>query len=329
MNSKKSSHPPIDSEIHFLSGDEPLLLQEARDAIRKHAEKQGYSHYQILYADTHFDWNELIHITQNYDLFSERMIIDLRNPSAKFDKKAQEILTQYFDAPNPDILLIISCGKLSAAQKKTKWFTLLETKTKISLFWPINKHELPQWIAQRLKKYGLTGNAEGLHLLTELTEGNLLATAQAVEKLALLYPKQHITRPEIESVMSDSARFNVFDLSNHALAGNTERVIRILQGLQHEGSEATLISWVLARDIRELYHLNYEPMTQQWASRKQLLQQAVKRVPLKTLSDLLQQLYKADKIIKGVDTGDPWQLLTHIAINLSGAKHDTAIRRHI
>ena len=66
--------------IYLITGDVPLLVQEARDAIRQAAEQQGFGHYQRLDVEPGFNWERLTELTHNYNLFSERTLIELHNP---------------------------------------------------------------------------------------------------------------------------------------------------------------------------------------------------------------------------------------------------------
>lgn len=315
--------------IHLISGDETLLVQEARQALFNQANKTGFDQRHILQMASGFQWDDFLAHTQSLGLFSEKNIIDLRNPQAKFDKQAQEILSEYAQDPNPDIFLVITMPKLSNAQKKTKWFKLMESHSKLQVIWPIQKQDLPNWIRQRLQSYKLNATNDAIKLLIELTEGHLLATDQAIQKLSLLYPDKLVSDEMVSHVMSDTAHFNVFDLTNYALAGKQERVIRIMDKLRAESTEPTLISWALARDVRLLYHLKYELdngrsttalLAKEWRTRQALLQQASRRLSLPTIKNLLINMQQADHMIKGLKQGDPWQILTLVATQLAENK---------
>lgn len=324
-------HSPPNTKLttcQFLSGDDPLLVQEARDKLCQQAKADGFNERQILTIESSNDWQQFIQLTRNLGLFNERQLIDIRNPTAKFDKQAQQLLHDYVTHPNPDTLVIISCGKLTAAQKKAKWFKAIEPHMRCQFIWPLQPRELPGWIQARLKQHHLTSDRESIKLLIELTQGNLLATNQAIERLALLYPQQSIGIEQMTLVIHDSAQFNVFDLVNYALAGQTKHVLRVIDTLQSTGGEAILVLWALAREIRELYSLVQQhqrgvPLPQllakQWVSKKPLLQAAIPRVSLSTLAKLVKRSQQTDLMIKGVILGNPWHNLKSIAITLTGA----------
>ena len=146
-----------------------------------------------------------------------------------------------------------------------------------------------------LNNVKLQADQESIQLLAEWTEGNLLATQQAIEKLQLLYPEQSITRDAMESMLNDNARFTVFDLSNATLVGDAYRVTRVLSHLKFEGIEPTLILWALSREIRNLVQLLdqkergtpiNELLQKEWQSRKALVKSALQRQKLYYLAQL-------------------------------------------
>ena len=247
---KHKLHP-----VYLVSGDVPLLMQETRDAIRQATSEIGFHQRTLLTIESRSDWDQFSGTADNLNLFSEKTLLELRNPKGKFDDYGTKTLLHYLENPPADKLLLIITPKLTAAQQKTRWFKAVDKMGATLTVWPIAPRELPAWIAMRLKQADLNADSESIRLLTELTEGNLLSTQQAIEKLRLLYSKQPITTKEIAAVISDNARFTIFDLTNYALAGKTQRVIRILSGLRFAGTEATLVLWAIAREIRDLYSL--------------------------------------------------------------------------
>ncbi|OAD21795.1 DNA polymerase III delta subunit [Candidatus Thiomargarita nelsonii] len=83
-------------------------------------------------------------------------------------------------------------------------------------------------------------------------EGHLLACAQEIEKLHLLYGKAQIDTTQVLDAVVDSARFDVFNWVDTVLTGDVPRLVRQLQGLQAEGVEVILVAWALNKEIRNL-----------------------------------------------------------------------------
>lgn len=70
--------------LYTLHGDEPLLIQEAADAIRAVAREQGYTERTVhTVAGAHFDWGEVLASGGSMSLFADRQLIEIRIPSGK------------------------------------------------------------------------------------------------------------------------------------------------------------------------------------------------------------------------------------------------------
>ena len=98
--------------IYLLSGDEPLQLGEAADAIRAAARTQGFAEREVMHVEAGFDWNSLAAASNTLSLFAEQRLIDLRLPSGKPGREGGAALSGYAENPAPDTVLLISCGKL-------------------------------------------------------------------------------------------------------------------------------------------------------------------------------------------------------------------------
>ena len=192
--------------------------------------------------------------------------------------------------------------------------------------WPVKAAELPGWIQARLQQTNLRADAAAVRLLAESTEGNLLATQQAVIKLHLLYPGQAIGVKEMSEVISDSAQFNVFELSPYLLRGDGRGVLRALHHLRASDAEPTLVLWLLAKECRDLFGMaerlaQGQPLSAvtagQWSTLQPLYQAALKRVNTTKLKQLLSACHAADQIIKGVAPGQVWPALTQISLDLA------------
>ena len=112
--------------IYLVSGDEPLQVNEAADAIRAAARAQGFDERQVLQAETGFDWSSLAAAGDSLSLFAARKLIELRLPSAKPGDAGSKALVAYAERPSRDDLLLIICGKLEKAQQNGKWFKALD-----------------------------------------------------------------------------------------------------------------------------------------------------------------------------------------------------------
>ena len=74
--------------LYTLHGDEPLLQQEALDAIRAAARAQGFTERTShTVAGAHFDWSEVLASGGSLSLFADKQIVEIH--AARYDDKAK------------------------------------------------------------------------------------------------------------------------------------------------------------------------------------------------------------------------------------------------
>src|SRR4051794_163375 len=145
--------------LYTVWGDEPLLAQEAGDAIRAAARAAGYGERQVhTVAGAHFDWSGLLGAAMAMSLFSDRQLIEIRIPSGKPGKDGSDALQRYCDAlgqpAGDDVVTLVQLPKLDRTQQSSAWFGALDSAGVTVRVDPVARNALPQWIAQRLSAQG-------------------------------------------------------------------------------------------------------------------------------------------------------------------------------
>jgi len=322
--------------LYTLFGDEPLLIQEAADAIRAAARAQGFterSSYTV--AGAHFDWSEVLAAGGSLSLFADRQMLELRIPSGKPGKEGSAALQQLAQAArgNDSMLTLILLPRLDKATRASAWFMALEGEGVTVQVDTVERAALPPWIAQRLSAQGqhVRAGEEGertLQFFADRVEGNLLAAHQEIQKLALLHPGGELSLAQVASAVLNVARFDVFKLSEAVLAGQVGRVQRMLDGLKAEGEAEVLVHYALSEDIRSLKRVKDAmaagrplPMALRenrvWGVKERLFERVLPRLTEVKLTELLQAAHVVDGIVKGLKQAhwpqDNWQALHRLA----------------
>ena len=333
--------------LYVLHGDEPLLQQEALDAIRLHAKSLGYTERTShTVAGAHFDWSEVLAAGGSLSLFADKQIVEIRIPSGKPGKDGSAALQQLAQQSqgNEDTLTVVLLPRLDKLTKATAWFMALENVGVTLQVEPVDRQALPAWIAQRLAVQGqkVQAGEEGqrtLQFFADRVEGNLLAAHQEIQKLGLLFPPDEknvgvLTWEQVESAVLNVARYDVFKLSEAVLAGQSVRVQRMLEGLQAEGEAEVLVHYTLAEDIRALKRVKDAmgqgrplPMALReqriWGARERLFERVLPRLSADALNQLLQSAHQVDGIVKGLKLPqwphNGWQALHRLALQLCSA----------
>ncbi len=322
---KKSLAP-----VYFISGDEPLQLGEIADAIRKAAKKAGFENREILSAETGFEWNQLAFTADSYSLFADKKIIDLRLPSGTPGIDGSKALIAYCERLPEDTLLLVTAGKIAGGALKTKWLEALDKKGVVIQVWPLEGSDLIRWLQQRAELRGLHIETEGLRILASRIEGNLLAAAQEIEKLYVLYGAVNLSSQQISEAVADSSRYDVFKLMDSVLGGSVGRILKVLSGLRSEGVATPIVLWALTREARALIKMklalsqgqNREVVfknNQIWDKRKQRVSNALSRLSDSDLNNILVLSAKADRQIKGQESGDAWETLLALCLLFASA----------
>ncbi|NEV62045.1 DNA polymerase III subunit delta [Thiorhodococcus minor] len=310
--------------LYLVCGDEPYQLGEAARLVREKAKREGFDERELLDAEAGFDWGQLTAAAESMSLFSERKLIELRIGNGKIGKEGSEAICEYCERPCPDNLLLILAPGLDRKDLKTKWSKRVEEVGALIQVWPLKVQELEDWLEQRLKAAGFTPAQGVAAMLAERAEGNLLAGVQEVEKLRLLHEPGALRLDDLLGNLADSARFDLFALTDAAVSGDRIRAQRVLTVLRAEGTADALVLWVLAREIRMLADAagtmaRRGSLSQVFAThrvpkmRQPGIEKALRRLPSSVLSTLLQQCAAVDLMIKGLSGEDQWHRLAVIA----------------
>lgn len=317
--------------IYVLGGEEPLQLQEAGDEIRAAARRQGFDERVVLNAEAGFDWSTLGAYARSLSLFGDRRVIDLRLASGKPGDAGARALRDYAADPPEANLLLVSLDKFERGSVSTQWYKALE-KTGVAIrTWPVPGRELPGWIRRRAGARGLTLTPAAAEALGERVEGNLLACAQEIDKLHMVHGEARLDLEDVLRAVADSARFDVFDLADAALAGDGNRTVRILHGLREEGVAPPLVAWALTREIRALGRMAADvtagadvdqamAAAHVWDKRRGLVAKALRRHPPPVWLDILRQAAATDRASKGGARQNPWDALERLALAMGGLK---------
>ena len=236
---------------YLVAGEEPLLVLEAADTIRKAARAAGAEERSVFDVATGFDWAAWRMDTRSLGLFSRRRLIELRLSSPKVGADGAAMISEFVADPGDDILLV-QVAEWGKAVESLSWVGAIEDVGAIVPIWPLRSNEQPRWIESRARSLGVELTADAQLELVALVEGNLLAAHQELFKLALLVPGQRIDAMQLVDLVADSTRFDVFGLFDAVIAGRPQRVRRILGALRGEGVEPAALCGFLFGQVSAL-----------------------------------------------------------------------------
>ncbi len=315
---------------YLVTGDEHLLVAEALDEIRDAARARGFTSRELHVATTGFDWGQLTASTGNMSLFAEQRIVELRLPTGKPGRAGSQAIVELVQQAGPELLFIVTGPKLDSGTAKSKWVKELD-KAGINLpIWPISVRELPGWIANRMRQAGLQPDREAVTMIADRVEGNLLAAGQEIEKLRLLLGEGKVSARDVNDAVANSSRYDVYKLTDAAMAGDARRAVKILGGLRAEGVEPVIVMWALTRELRTLATLDDAvrqgrdlgsamQAARVWNNRQGLVRGCISRHQHGDFHRMLKASGRADAAAKGQRFGDPWQMAADIVVGMARA----------
>ena len=311
---------------YLIAADEPLLVAEAGDAVRAAARGQGFEERNVFTAERGFRWDALESQADNLSLFASRRIVEVRMSAPRPGDAGARVLRSLAEENDPDRLVLITINaRLDASASRSVWLRTIEKHGVLVDIWPVDRAQLPQWLADRAAGLGLRLSRDAAVMIAERVEGNLLAADQELQKLSILAPDAQIDEATVVDCVAASARYDVFRLSDAVLAGDARRAIQVLEGLRTEGTHPTLISWAVIRELGLVARLHGAQARGEsldstlgrlhvWRKRQPLLKRAAGRIAPDQLRELLHQARNVDRQIKGALAGPPWPALTGLVL---------------
>ncbi len=310
--------------VYAIIGEEPLAAIEAADAVRAAARTAGYGERVPMFVEAGFRWASLAAEAASQSLFADKRLLDLKIPNGKPGNDGSRALVEYAKAPPADTVLLVTAMNADYKSAQTAWAKALGNAGVLVECKPIPARKMPDWVAARLRARGISVPQGAAALIAEYAEGNPLAAAQSIERLALLAPDGKAEMSAVREAVVDEARFGLFELVDAAHAGEAAKALRILARLRETGTAEPLVLWALARELRTLEALawanerggsrpNIFPQ-----SRRSLVTIAAKRRDARGWQALVAEAARLDRAIKGRDPEAAGVLAERLLLGIAG-----------
>ncbi len=310
------------SPLYVIYGAEPLAALEASDRLRELARQHGYVEREVFTAESGFDWSRLAAVGSELSLFATQRLIELRIPTGKPGKEGSAAIENYCQRLPDDSVTLVNLPALDWQGKQTKWFMALGAAATMIEAQPVERDQLPQWLAGRMQRVGLSAAPESLAFLADCVEGNLLAAKQEIEKLALLSPPGAVSLAVIEASIANVSRYSTSTLVSAIHEGDVGRIAKMLDGLKAEGEPPPLILWMLMSELRMLLRTLgvTKAGRQPFPSKAREIEKLARKHTAGSLVRLNLQAASIDRMIKGVNSNDVWDGLLQFACGLASAR---------
>lgn len=312
--------------VYLVAGQEPLLIEEACDAVRRAARQAGIDERIVLEADARFDWQQIASATETSSLFASRRLVEVRLPTGKPGREGGAVLREWVERGSDDVLLV-KCSDWEFRSESAAWVKALDGAGVYVPCWKVKPARLPEWIERRLQSRGVSVDRPAATFLAERLEGNLLAAAQEIERLVLLYGRGRVDLDQVREAVADSARFDSFRLIELVLTGQPGAAVRCIRGLKEADTPMPMIVGALARELQTIG--DFQKLAGRmppakafaalriWKSRQRPVADAAKRMRPETVRRALAELSDLDGLAKSSRKGEFWVRLERLSVGLA------------
>tara|TARA_Y100000590_G_scaffold122407_2_gene140104 strand:+ start:99 stop:1070 length:972 start_codon:yes stop_codon:yes gene_type:complete len=304
--------------IYIILSNESIQIEETQNKIYKVAKQNNFLQKETHIVEPNTDWDFLNRNSDNLDLFGSRKIIEIKLLGQGPGVKGANALKEFSKESDPNILLMVIGENLEKKVQSSAWLSALEGSGILISIPKLSSKSLKNWIKHKGKQLDIDITKEAVQILTEKTEGNLMAALKEIEKLSLVYPSEKIDEDRMKKNITDSSKFGIFDFSNAFISRDTKKAIHILESLKAEGTPESLIIWALNRELNNLFKVNKSGSTKGvWGPTSYLnsLQKTSKDINSKDILNAYKSIALIDASIKGFDKQNPWLSIRELTLN--------------
>lgn len=311
--------------LYVLIGQDTYLLEEAFTHIKASLKSATDCEEQVLSVQAAEDWKSLVEAANSYSLFSSTTLLNVVFDKKTLDAAGKKVLTEYLNAPNPHCFIILRAPNLPA--KQIAWLTNHQQVVAVVAY-PLSSAEMKSWIVMQLKKHAFTFSPDIPELIHQYTQGNMLATAQCIEKISLSNAANtQITAQHVLDHASNQCEHSLYDLVDACLLGQGDKAVQILRQAANNKTEATLVLWMLTQEVRLLSQLLFL-LNQKidlktacgqlkiWPQKASMYHMSSKRTNARTLHNLLHYCKTIDEQIKSNLNHQVWNAFECVALSL-------------
>jgi len=239
---------------YYFFGTEDYRISEAEKFVAKQflPDLQRPSNYRRLNGKKTSS-ADIIAELSNLPILGERQVFSIDNIQSYSPKDIERILKILVPADSNRIV-IFRTPSSKIPSKKTAFYKKMIGAVEAVEFKKLTSNETSSLIAVRLQNAGVNIQPEALTMLTSLVAGDRGGLEAEINKLLNFKEKGEIVEvADIEMISAGFEVFNIFELADFVIAGNTEKAIRMLKGLVADGNSPATIVTLLQQHFTCLY----------------------------------------------------------------------------
>jgi|TARA_B110000971_G_scaffold44180_1_gene43950 DNA polymerase-3 subunit delta len=308
-----------------VMGGEPVVTNHTVSLCQDYFKNKEFG-IETISINSTTKVNDLVPIFSDGSLFNNNSLYKIKVARGRVSEEVKELITQSIMSKSDDFY-IINAEIDSKDFKKSSWYKVLQ---KLSITTEANEPsstEIIKSIKNRAEFHGLDLDNDAVNIISELTEGNLLAAENEIMKLSLLHQGITVGATDISSLLSNSSKYDGFKLIEFSLKGKISESHKAITRLEEEGIEPLMINGLYAWIFRAIsnikiskegkYSQNDLIKLRIFGSSQNLVINCLNNLSLKQIEASLSKIRDIDLICKGLLIGNPWLELNRFVIGIS------------
>lgn len=309
--------------LYFLAGNELLLVEESVALIASEAEVHGFAEIERVEIAQPDDWYSLLADASGRSLFAEKRLFDVRLTKNVLTSKVQTALEEWIQDVKGETILILRGWSWDYRFRNAAWFKSISALATTVIIDAVPPAKLSSWIRDRAQALGLKLSNEAIAELSDLTDGNLFAAQQELEKLRLIFLNEDRVVGIEELTRINWSISGAFDLVDTACNGNVNKLSTMLAAVRREGAKPLFLVGALGSQLRKYHDLACGRRVHLTTNRRRVGERVIKRLGRVGLERLISECAHLDCQQKGILHGDSWLALESMLLNLAGYPNRT------
>lgn len=307
---------------YYFFGAEDYRITEAE----KFVARQFLPHLQLTTNYRRLDGKktrtaDLIAELSNFPMLGEKQVFVITDFQSYKPTEINRILA-LLKPPDPNRIVVFSSPSSKTPKKSSAFFKAVSAVTESVEFPRLTVQEASGQISARLQKEGLSITPDALRHLTELVCGNKGALEGELAKLVNFKSKgESVSLDDIKQLSAGYEVFNIFELADKVVAGETPLVLKMIESLLAEGTSPGTLTSLLGQHFASLYLVKNgkKPLGRRDFLTYKFKQQAQK-YDNQRLESIIITIAAADAQLRHQEFS-PDTTLEMLAVDLSGGKN--------
>ncbi len=241
------------SRVFLLYGDQPLLLEEELERLKKSWARRGDLSLNLqVFEAGETPLSEVLEAADVLPFGSERRYLVIRNAQALSPSEVK-LLERYLDAPAEAAVLVFVAEGLKEGYPLLRAFQSRGLARKVER----SKDKIPLWVKERFAERGLKVDGRAAVYMAEALGNDLKALEMAVEKVVQYHQgKESVGLEEVVDLVTPQEDFQVFEIVERVGVGDADGSLRVLRKWVAKGGNANHLLRSLTLHFRQLllYH---------------------------------------------------------------------------